>query len=107
SIGCIWPPKGITPLDTWDVPFLNTIILLTSGITCTWAHHAIISGNRSQAILSLILTLILAASFTAFQVAEYFEAPFNISDGIYGTTFFVSTGFHGIHVIIGTIFLTI
>lgn len=105
EIGSIWPPKGITPFNPWEVPFLNTIILLLSGVTITWSHHAIIESNRKQAILGLELTVLLGAIFTALQVYEYIEAPFNISDGIYGTTFFMATGFHGAHVLIGSIFL--
>ena len=73
----------------------------------TWAHHAILAGWRQQAIWSLILTVVLAAAFTALQVLEYLEAPFSISDGVYGSTFFLATGFHGFHVFIGTIFLTV
>lgn len=107
EIGAVWPPKGIEVLNPWEIPFLNTIILLSSGASVTWAHHAILAGNRQQAITGLTLTLILAIIFTAFQAYEYREAPFTISDGIYGSTFFMSTGFHGFHVIIGTLFLSV
>ncbi len=107
QIGGVWPPVGIEVLSAWDVPFLNTILLLSSGAAVTWAHHAILAGWRSQAIWSLVVTIILAAIFTAFQGLEYMEAPFSISDGAYGSTFFMATGFHGFHVLIGTIFLTI
>ncbi len=107
EIGSIWPPEAIHPFNPWEVPLLNTIILLTSGATVTWAHHAITTGLRTEAIYGLILTLFLAIFFTALQVFEYQEASFNIADGIYGSTFFMATGFHGFHVIIGTLFLAV
>lgn len=107
EIGAVWPPKGIQVLNPWEIPFLNTIILLTSGASVTWAHHAILAGNRQQGIIALTVTVVLALIFTGFQAYEYLEAPFTISDGIYGSTFFLATGFHGFHVIIGTIFLAV
>jgi cytochrome c oxidase subunit 3 len=107
EIGSIWPPEAIHAFNPWEVPLLNTIILLTSGATVTWAHHALTTGLRLEAIYSLILTVFLALIFTALQAFEYLEASFNIADGIYGSTFFMATGFHGFHVIIGTIFLTV
>lgn len=107
ELGAIWPPKGIEILDPWEVPLLNTIILLSSGATVTWAHHSIVSGDRRGAIAGLFLTVLLALIFTALQGLEYYEAPFTIADGVYGSTFFMATGFHGFHVIIGTIFLTV
>lgn len=107
EIGVTWPPVGIDPLNPFSVPLLNTAVLLSSGATVTWAHHSIVSGQRSEAIQGLALTVILGAMFTALQAMEYVEAPFCIADSVYGTTFFVATGFHGLHVIIGTIFLCI
>ena len=107
EIGSILPPQAIHPFNPWEVPLLNTIILLTSGATVTWAHHAITTGIRYEAIYGLILTVLLALIFTALQVFEYLEASFNIADGIYGSTFFMATGFHGFHVIIGTLFLAV
>ena len=107
EIGSVWPPEAIHPFNPWDVPLLNTIILLTSGATVTWAHHAITTGVRYEAIFGLILTIDLAVIFTGLQLYEYKEAAFNISDSVYGSTFFMATGFHGFHVIIGTIFLTV
>ena len=86
---------------------LNTAILLSSGGTVTWAHHAIVSGKREEAILGLSLTVVLGVLFTGLQAIEYYEAPFAISDSVYGSTFFMATGFHGFHVIIGTTFLTV
>jgi cytochrome c oxidase subunit 3 len=82
---------------------LNTVILLTSGATVTWAHHAIVSGAKKSAQTGLFLTIILAIIFTALQVYEYLHAPFTISDGIYGSTFFMATGFHGFHVFSGVV----
>ena len=107
DIGSIWPPAGIETINAWNIPLLNTIILLSSGATITWSHHAIICGDRKNAILSLFLTIFLALFFTLIQAFEYVESTFTISDSIYGTTFFLLTGFHGFHVIIGTIFIIV
>lgn len=107
EIGGVWPPVGIEVISPWEVPFLNTMLLLTSGASVTWAHHALVVGNKDQAFKALIITVLLAVIFTGFQAYEYVEAPFSISDGVYGSTFFLSTGFHGFHVIIGTIFLAV
>jgi cytochrome c oxidase subunit 3 len=107
DIGAVWPPKGIDVINPWEVPFLNTLILLSSGAAVTWAHHAIVAGYRQQAIYGLIATVALAVVFTALQAYEYLEAPFTISDGIYGSTFYLATGFHGFHVFIGTVFLIV
>jgi cytochrome c oxidase subunit 3 len=107
DIGAVYPPVGITILDAWHIPFLNTIILLTSGATVTWTHHAILSGARKQAIISLVATVILGGIFTLFQVKEYLEAPFAMSDGVYGSTFYLATGFHGMHIAVGSIFLVV
>lgn len=107
EIGSLWPPLGIETINAWGVPLLNTIILLSSGATITWSHHAIVLGDRKNAILSLIITIFLAFFFTLIQAFEYIESTFSISDSIYGTTFFLLTGFHGLHVIIGTIFIIV
>jgi cytochrome c oxidase subunit 3 len=107
EIGSVWPPKGIEALSAFEVPLLNTLILLSSGATVTWCHHAIVAGYRKQAIVSLIFTIILAILFTALQVFEYSHASFRISDGIYGSTFYMATGFHGFHVFVGTCFLSV
>lgn len=107
QIGVIWPPIGIIPFNPFQIPLLNTIILITSGVTVTWAHHAIIENNYSQITQGLFFTIILGIYFTFLQAYEYLEASFTIADRIYGSTFFIATGFHGIHVIIGTIFLLI
>nr|YP_010338843.1 cytochrome c oxidase subunit 3 [Madagascaria erythrocladioides]UNJ18793.1 cytochrome c oxidase subunit 3 [Madagascaria erythrocladioides] len=105
EIGVLWPPKGISVFNPWEIPFLNTLILLLSGCTITWAHHAMVAGNRNHVLYSLVLTLILAIWFLSFQIFEYTEASFRLSDGIYGSTFYMATGGHGLHVMIGTIFI--
>nr|YP_010257229.1 cytochrome c oxidase subunit III [Dendronanthus indicus]QVM19053.1 cytochrome c oxidase subunit III [Dendronanthus indicus] len=107
ELGGQWPPVGIKPLNPMEVPLLNTAILLASGVTVTWAHHSITEANRKQAIQALLLTVLLGFYFTALQAMEYYEAPFSIADGVYGSTFFVATGFHGLHVIIGSTFLLV
>jgi len=107
EIGGIWPPPGIAVLNPWEIPLLNTVILLLSGATCTWAHYAIVAGHRKSSLLGLALTIFLGCVFTGFQVLEYFEANFSISDSIYGSVFFLATGFHGAHICIGSTFLLI
>jgi cytochrome c oxidase subunit 3 len=125
-----WPPAGILTLDPWHFPLLNTLILLTSGTTVTWAHHAIQTGDKKGAVQGLFITVLLGLSFTCIQAYEYAHAPFTFGfnnlalapfedpthvaltnpgnlQAIYGSTFFMATGFHGFHVIIGTIFLTV
>lgn len=105
ELGQFWPPYGIKPFNPFDIPLINTIILISSGLTITWSHHAIININFKGRKNSLILTISLGIYFTLLQLIEYFEAPFTITDSIYGSTFCIATGFHGIHVIIGTLFL--
>ncbi|MGY9005321.1 MAG: cytochrome c oxidase subunit 3 [Alphaproteobacteria bacterium] len=107
AIGGVWPPKGVEVFNPWDLPFLNTLILLTSGVTLTWAHHALIKDNRRHLIMGLVLTISLGMLFTAIQAYEYSHAAFGFEDGIYSTTFYMATGFHGFHVIVGTIFLMV
>ena len=105
EIGAVWPPVSIMVLDPFTVPLLNTAVLLASGVSVTWAHHSLIDGERTSGIWALTITVLLGIYFTCLQVMEYKEAPFSIADGIYGSTFFVATGFHGLHVLIGTLFL--
>jgi len=107
ELGCIWPPQGITIIDPLRVPLLNTAILLTSGFTVTWRHHRLMSKKRNKAIISLIITIILGIYFTALQLEEYSNRQFTIADSVFGSIFFISTGFHGLHVMIGTTFLLI
>jgi cytochrome c oxidase subunit III len=106
-IGGVWPPKGIETFNPWHLPLLNTLILLTSGTTVTWAHHALLHGDRKSLKLGLILTIALGISFTCIQAFEYSHAEFHYAGNIYGATFFIATGFHGFHVIIGSIFLIV
>lgn len=107
EIGSIWPPKGIWAFNPFQIPLLNTIILIRSGVTVTWAHHALMENNYSQCKQRLFITIILGAYFTILQAYEYIEASFAIADRIYGSTFFMATGFHGLHVIMGTLFLIV
>jgi cytochrome c oxidase subunit 3 len=107
SIGSIWPPKGIQPIETFNIPLLNTIILLCSGFTCTWSHHALFSLNKKNALIGIEITLILAFYFILLQTIEFNECSFSIADSIFGSCFFMLCGFHGFHVIIGTIFIFI
>lgn len=102
-----WPPVGVQVFDPWHLPLLNTLILLTSGTTVTWAHHALLHNDRRGLKWGLALTVLLGALFTSVQAYEYSHAAFSFGGSIYGATFFMATGFHGLHVIIGTIFLTV
>ena len=102
-----WPPAGMEVFDPWHLPLLNTLILLTSGTTVTWAHHGLLHNDRSALIKGLVLTVILGALFTCVQAYEYAHAPFGFKGSIYGATFFMATGFHGFHVLVGTIFLLV
>jgi len=107
ATGGHWPPQGVLPFDPMALPLLNTLILLTSGVTVTWAHHALREGDRAGLLQGLALTIVLGASFTGIQAYEYAHAAFGFTEGIYPTTFFMATGFHGFHVIIGTTFLIV
>nr|YP_009643459.1 cytochrome c oxidase subunit III [Euscopus rufipes]APO08889.1 cytochrome c oxidase subunit III [Euscopus rufipes] len=107
ELGMLWPPQGIKTFNPMEIPLLNTMILLSSGISVTWAHHSLMNNSHFQTKLALIITVTLGILFTYLQSYEYQEASFCISDSIYGSTFFMATGFHGIHVIIGTTFLAV
>ncbi len=107
ELGAQWPPMGIEPINPFELPLLNTVLLLSSGATVTYGHHALIKGDRKGALYGTFFTVILAMIFTFFQGVEYSVSSFTISDGVFGTCFFFGTGFHGIHVIVGTIFLAI
>ena len=102
-----WPPKGVEVLDPWHLPLLNTLLLLTSGTTVTWAHHALLHNDREGLKKGLMATIVLGLIFSGVQAYEYIHAPFGFKNSIYGSTFFMATGFHGFHVIIGTIFLAV
>jgi cytochrome c oxidase subunit 3 len=107
AIGSVWPPHDVQTFDPFELPLLNTLILLLSGVTVTWAHHALREGDRKGMLQGLALTILLGALFTSVQAYEYSHAAFSFRGGIYGSTFFMATGFHGAHVIIGTIFLIV
>lgn len=107
ELGAQWPPLGINAIDPFELPLLNTIILLSSGVTVTYSHHSLIQGNRKGALYGLVATILLAIVFTIFQGIEYSVSSFTISDGVYGSCFYFSTGFHGFHVLIGTAFLSV
>jgi cytochrome c oxidase subunit 3 len=107
QIGGIWPPEDLVGFDPWSLPLLNTFILLGSGVTITWAHHELIGGNIKGAVIGMELTILLAIAFTLFQAYEYVNSKVTIADSIYGSTLFMATGFHGLHVIIGTTLLTV
>ena len=105
ELGAQWPPLGIQAVNPFELPLLNTIILLSSGVTITYAHHSLIQGNRKGALYGTVVTIILATIFTFFQGVEYSVSSFTLSDSVYGSCFYFGTGFHGLHVIIGTAFL--
>lgn len=107
EVGGVWPPIGILAFNPFGVPLLNRIVLLRSGVSVTWAHHALIESNHDRTILGLGLTIFLGAYFTGLQGLEYWEASFSLRDGAYGRTFFIATGFHGLHVLVGTAFLAV
>nr|YP_009498531.1 cytochrome c oxidase subunit III [Caridina multidentata]AWK60844.1 cytochrome c oxidase subunit III [Caridina multidentata]AZH81019.1 cytochrome c oxidase subunit III [Caridina multidentata]AZH81020.1 cytochrome c oxidase subunit III [Caridina multidentata] len=107
EVGSCWPPAGIQAFNPFQIPLLNTAVLLASGATVTWAHHAMMESNLTQALQGLTLTVLLGVYFTGLQYLEYYEAPFTIADSVYGSTFFVATGFHGLHVVIGSTFLSV
>ncbi len=107
AVGGQWPPKGVEVLNPWGFPLLNTMILLCSGTTVTYAHHSLIHGDRNGLKIGLWMTILLGLTFTSVQAYEYAHAPFPFKGSIYGSTCFMATGFHGFHVIVGTIFLTV
>ena len=107
ELGLIWPPLGILSFNPWEIPLLNTLVLLSSGVTVTWCHHGIIIRDELRRIVRLALTCILGVYFTFLQALEYIEASFSLADSVYGSVFFVATGFHGLHVLIGTLFLIV
>ncbi len=102
-----WPPEGIETFDPFDLPLLNTLVLLLSGTTVTWAHAALLDNDRKNLLLGLGLTILLGIGFTALQAIEYSHAAFGFTEGAYPSTFYMATGFHGFHVIVGTIFLIV
>lgn len=107
ELGLFWPPLGILTFDPFKIPLLNTIILLTSGISITWAHYRVLNKNFKQTFWRLFLTIFLGIYFSILQFLEYLEAGFSIADSSYGSSFFIATGFHGLHVLIGTFFILV
>ena len=107
ELGASWPPMGIEAIDPFELPLINTVILLSSGFTVTYAHHFLLNVKRGDSLYGLVFTILLAVIFTALQAVEYSVSSFTISDGVFGSCFYFGTGFHGIHVIIGTIFLAV
>jgi cytochrome c oxidase subunit 3 len=109
QIGSFWPPRGLRDVvfNAFDIPLLNTALLLGSGASITWAHYALSAQKRISAFFGFVVTIVLAILFTILQLREYSEAKFNFGSGIYGSVFFIATGFHGLHVLIGTIFIIV
>ena len=107
ELGQAWPPVPIYSFNPIRIPLLNTILLLSSGVSVTWAHHEMLQKNFKKAKKALLITILLGTIFTIFQAFEYIEAPFRISDSSFGSTFFIATGFHGLHVLIGSVFLLV
>jgi cytochrome c oxidase subunit III len=107
AIGGVWPPKGVESIDPFDLPFLMTMVLLLSGCTVTWAHHAILEGKNKEAVKALAVTVALGVAFTFIQFYEYHHAAFGFKDNVYSSAFYMATGFHGFHVLVGTIFLAV
>lgn len=106
-VGAEWPPVGLSVFSPYGVPLLNTLILLTSGASITWAHRAVLGKLYEYAVGGFVATITLAILFILMQLQEYVSAPFGISDGVYGSAFYMLTGLHGLHVIVGTIFLIV
>lgn len=107
ATGGVWPPQGIETFDPFHLPYFNTLLLLLSGTAVTWAHHALLEGDRKGLIQGLAITVLLGITFSIVQAIEYGHAAFSMSDGIYPSIFYLATGFHGAHVIIGTVFLAV
>ena len=107
ELGAQWPPKGIDAVNPFELPLLNTVILLSSGVTVTYAHHSLIQGNRNGGLYGLVFTVTLAIVFTILQGVEYSVSSFTISDGTFASCFYFGTGFHGLHVMIGTAFIAV
>lgn len=107
EIGNIWPPIGISAISPFQIPLLNTTILLSSGVSVTWSHHALLYDNNQEIKKRLKFTIFLGIYFTLLQGWEYWDASFSFSDSVFGSSFFLATGFHGLHVLVGTLFLGI
>nr|QKW88333.1 cytochrome c oxidase subunit III [Trichagalma acutissimae] len=107
EIGNIWPPQNIIQFNPYEIPFLNTVILMSSGVSITWSHHCLLYSEKMKSMMGLFITIMLGLLFSLIQMYEYNQSSFCINDSIYGSMFFMTTGFHGFHVIIGSIFLLV
>lgn len=107
EVGNMWPPTGITSINPFHIPLLNTLILVSSGVRITFSHHALINKNYDYCTIWLLITALLGIYFSVLQFYEYLFAPFSFMDSVYGSIFFIATGFHGLHVIVGTIFILV
>nr|YP_010354352.1 cytochrome c oxidase subunit III [Lepidoglyphus destructor]UOG85320.1 cytochrome c oxidase subunit III [Lepidoglyphus destructor] len=107
ELGGLWPPLGVTPFDPKGIPFLNTVLLVSSGVSVTWSHHAMEEGNFNVSSMALFITVVLGGTFTSLQLLEYYVAAFTFSCSSYSSVYFMGTGFHGLHVIIGSVLLII
>ena len=106
DLGLSWPPLGILPLEVYSIPLLNTVILLSSGVSITWSHHSLICNSYFNSAFSLLFTVTLGVYFLYIQFVEYTDSAFSLADGVYGSTFFLATGFHGFHVVVGSLYLS-
>nr|YP_009027756.1 cytochrome c oxidase subunit III [Bemisia afer]AHC02249.1 cytochrome oxidase subunit III [Bemisia afer] len=107
SMGLAWPPHGITPMNFMDIPLLNTLTLLTSGFFITWSHHSLINYSFSMARAALFSSIVTGGYFLSIQLYEYMNSTFSFCDSVFGNCFFILTGFHGIHVMIGLLFISV
>ena len=107
ELGSVWPPYGIMIIPPYDYPLLNTCLLIVSGFSVTWVHRGIASGSYRESLDSFLITILLGLIFMYFQIKEYYGATFNLQDGIYASTFYMLTGLHGCHVVVGIFFLII
>nr|YP_008082955.1 cytochrome c oxidase subunit III [Botryllus schlosseri]CCO25687.1 cytochrome c oxidase subunit III [Botryllus schlosseri]CDM98967.1 cytochrome c oxidase subunit III [Botryllus schlosseri] len=107
EVGGVWPPFFLNVLDPLGVPLLNTVVLLSSGVSVTYSHHSVVFNNYEGCVKGLMITVLLGVLFTMLQGMEYYDSSFNISDSVYGSVFFMATGFHGFHVLVGSIFLMV
>nr|YP_010554956.1 cytochrome c oxidase subunit 3 [Amoeboaphelidium protococcarum]UYP50888.1 cytochrome c oxidase subunit 3 [Amoeboaphelidium protococcarum]UYP50910.1 cytochrome c oxidase subunit 3 [Amoeboaphelidium protococcarum] len=101
----IWPPIGIDLINPWSIPLLNTFLLLYSGISATWAHHSLINNNRKESLLGLGIGIVLGVIFFILQLFEYFNSTYDITDSVYSSAFYLTTGAHGLHVVVGVLML--
>nr|YP_010999046.1 cytochrome c oxidase subunit III [Pealius mori]WPM91804.1 cytochrome c oxidase subunit III [Pealius mori]CAD5105721.1 cytochrome c oxidase subunit 3 [Pealius mori] len=106
-MGMVWPPAGITSVNFLDIPLLNTLILLASGFFITWSHYSLMKSSDSEMKISYVTAILLGIYFFIIQMYEYYELSFDLSDSAFGSSFFILTGFHGFHVVVGILFLSV